>query len=179
MLAFTREGPTHEAHLLRHCPHPPHSPHLRSRQTTPPSAAKIQQLLIVIHVDRNLQQAVDVLLQQVNDMSRKQLPGTEVTDAQQKKLADFQQKIFQLVTSELNWAKFEPEYIKIYDAYTEEEIDGILAFYKSPAGVAMLAKSPAITAKTVQLSQERLKLVQPQMTQLMSDFKKDVTSSAP
>ena len=123
---------------------------------------------------------MDGLLQQVNDVSRKQLPGTDLTDVQQKKLTDFQQQVSQIINGELNWAKFEPEYIKIYgDVYSEEEIDGILAFYKTPAGLAMLAKSPAITSKSAQLSQERLKVIQPQMTQLMSDFKKDVTSSAP
>ena len=142
--------------------------------------AKIQQLLTVLHLDRNLQVAVDGLLRQVNDMSRKQLPATELTDVQQKKLADLQQQIFQIVNSELNWAQFEPEYVKMYsDAYSEEEIDGILAFYKTPAGMAMLVKAPEITSKTVQLSQEKVRAIQPQLTKLMGDFQKDVTSPAP
>ena len=35
-----------------------------------------------------------------------------------------------------------PDLVKLYsDAYSENELDGILAFYRTPAGRAMLAKN--------------------------------------
>ena len=53
----------------------------------------------------------------------------------------FTQKIQAVISGALSWNKLEPEYTKIYeDAYTEQQIDDILAFYKSPTGQVMVEK---------------------------------------
>ena len=45
-----------------------------------------------------------------------------------------------LVVASLN--KTKPALAKVYtDTYTEEEIDGILAFYKSPAGKVLASEN--------------------------------------
>lgn len=40
------------------------------------------------------------------------------------------------------------------ESYTEEDIDGILAFYNSPVGKKMIAETPAITQKSMQIGQQ-------------------------
>jgi hypothetical protein len=55
------------------------------------------------------------------------------------------------------------------DTYTEQEMDGIIAFYKSPAGEAMLAKTPAIMAKANELVQQQMATVMPEIQKLIKD----------
>ena len=50
--------------------------------------------------------------------------------------------------------------------YSEPEIDGILAFYKSPAGTAMLAKTPELATRSLAISQDRMKVLQPELQDL-------------
>jgi hypothetical protein len=141
---------------------------------------KIQELFTTLHLDKTMKQVMDAVLKQVKDASQKQLVGVTLTDAQQKKFDDFQQSVFDLVNAQMSWAKLEPDYIKLYsDAYTEEEIDGILTFYKSPVGQAMIAKTPELTTKSLQLSQGRMQAIQPQLRQLMQDFTKDIAALGP
>jgi hypothetical protein len=140
---------------------------------------KIQELFTVLHLDQTMKQVMDAVLKQVKDASQQQLVGVTLTDAQQKKFDDFQQNVFDLVNAQMSWSKIEPDYIKLYDdAYTEEQIDGILSFYKSPVGQAMIAKTPDLTNKSLQISQGRMKAIQPQLRQLMQDFTKDMAASA-
>ncbi len=50
-----------------------------------------------------------------------------------------QGKMMELVAAKLNKAK--PALVKVYtDTYTEDEIDGILSFYKSPVGKAFFKR---------------------------------------
>ena len=51
---------------------------------------------------------------------------------------------------ELAWNKLEPVYVRIYrESLTQDEVDGIIAFYKTPAGQAMVKKLPALMQKVM------------------------------
>ncbi len=64
-----------------------------------------------------------------------------------------------------------PVVIQTYDeTYTEDEIDGILAFYRSPAGKAFLAKTPQLMNRTMTLMQQQMASVQPQLEQATKEL---------
>ena len=47
--------------------------------------------------------------------------------------------------------------MKLYaETFTQEEVDGLLAFYRSPAGVALLEKMPQVTQKSAAITQQRI-----------------------
>ena len=53
-------------------------------------------------------------------------------------------------------AAVKPAMIKAYmDVFTEDEIDGILGFYQSPAGRAMLQKSPQVMIRMMGATQQQ------------------------
>lgn len=59
------------------------------------------------------------------------------------------------------------------NAYSEEEIDGILAFYHSPAGRAMLAKTTDLTERSIAISQRRMDAIAPKIQELIDQFIRD------
>jgi hypothetical protein len=60
---------------------------------------------------------------------------------------------------------------------TDEQLDAILVFYKSPTGIALVEKLPTLTAQGMQLAQSKIILLQPQMKQMIEDFAKKQNST--
>ena len=89
---------------------------------------------------------------------------------QRAKAGEMQGKMMALVAVSLSKAK--PALAKVYaDTYTEEEIDGILAFYKSPAGKALLQKMPEVMQRSMPAMMQMMGDLQPQMKTIMEGLK--------
>jgi hypothetical protein len=145
--------------------------------------AKVRELFTLLHVERISDQVKSNVMNQTAGIP-KQLFGGEMSPENKIKFEAFQKKVLAAVDTQVSWKVLEPEYIKLYaDAYTEDEISGIVAFYKTPAGAAMIAKSPELSAKSIALVQSKMAAVQPQLQQLAQDFIRDTkpgpTSTAP
>ena len=60
--------------------------------------------------------------------------------------------------------------------FTDEQLDAILAFYKSPAGVALIEKLPTLTTQGTELAQARVATLMPQLKQMIADFAKTAST---
>jgi len=79
-------------------------------------------------------------------------------------------KMKTLVLSRLAWNKLEPMYVSIYkESFTEEEVAGIVAFYKTPAGQAVINKLPTLLQKTMAEVQKIIADLTPQLQQIQQD----------
>ena len=68
----------------------------------------------------------------------------------------------------------EPEMIRLYaDLYTEEEIRGMTAFYRTPLGQRMIETLPQLSAASTRIAQERLQTVMPQLIQRIMEVMED------
>jgi hypothetical protein len=95
-------------------------------------------------------------------------PGA--TPEQTAKAQEVQSKILDLVKSRISWEKMRPFYIKFYDdTFSDEEISGMLTFYQSPPGRAMLAKMPALLTKLIQGAQAQMADLQPEIQLIMRE----------
>ena len=62
-------------------------------------------------------------------------------------------------------------YEQIYvELYTEQELDGIIAFYKSPVGHALVSKTPQATSKILEVSKQQFDQLTPQIQKLTEDY---------
>ena len=130
--------------------------------------ARIEEMLSIT----NAESMTNQMLEQVRGMA---FQNSGPTDASAKQL---QNRIFDLLKQELAWAKMKPEYVKLYDElFTEEELDAIVAFYRSPAGQAMTKKMPQLVQRSMQLSQRRMNDVMPKVKQLLEEA--GATNGAP
>ena len=76
-------------------------------------------------------------------MHSEQMAKMELPPEARASAAEIQERSLAIVRKMLNWETLKPRFIDLYaETYTEPELDGILAFYKSPAGQAMLNKVP-------------------------------------
>lgn len=140
---------------------------------------KIEQIFQASKMENLIGQYYKVIGSQVKSQAFRQLFGMKELTAQQQLVNEFQDKAMKLVTDTFSWSALEPVYVKLYnDSFSEEEIDGILAFYNSPAGQAMVAKTPQIMTAGSQVAQQKMVEMQPKMQALMQEFKEKVKAAA-
>jgi hypothetical protein len=135
---------------------------------------KAQELLTLLHMDTLSQQVMDTMQKQAAANAR-QLCACDKTPTpqQQALLDDFEKKVFALVESRVGWKALEPDILDLYArTFTDEELDGIIAFYKSPAGISMVEKLPTITTQAMSISQAKVTAMMPELKQMMQDFEK-------
>ena len=54
-------------------------------------------------------------------------------------------------------------------SFSQSEMDGMLKFYKSPAGKAVIAKMPVVMQNTMQVMQGEMAEMMPKIQQLIAD----------
>jgi hypothetical protein len=102
-----------------------------------------------------------------------------MTPEKKKMEQEFIDGAMMVVNESFGWKALEADYIKLYaDTYTESELDGILAFYKSPAGQAMLTKAPQLSAGTMEIVHSRMGAFQPKMQALQDQYLKQMAAPA-
>lgn len=139
-------------------------------QPDPAKLPLIEDLFRLTKPDNMMQQAKNAI-----GGAAQQAFTTEVKkfDNPDKYQADYQKMQGQLMTiinSRLDWSKMKPQLVKIYsDSFTKDELAGIAAFYRSPAGQAEMRKMPEVAYKTNMLGQQQLANVQPELQKVMTD----------
>jgi hypothetical protein len=67
----------------------------------------------------------------------------------------------------LEWNRIEAMYVRIYqETFTQTEIDGITAFYRTPAGESMLAKMPLVLQRSMAEVQQLMTSMLPRLQQM-------------
>lgn len=136
----------------------------------PPSEASIQQLLDLTQSEAMLNQMYGSIEQIMRQGMRQAVAGRPLTPDQQKVLDLAPGKLASVLRSELNWSTLKADYVLIYqETFDQAEIDGLIAFYGSPAGKAFIAKMPAVMQKSIALSQARMQRYIPKVTQAMEE----------
>ena len=140
--------------------------------------AKAEQLFMLLHMDTMMEQLMSGVRTQVQQITES-MPGADhATPEQKKQIVDFQQRVMDVVNQKIGWKALEPDFISLYaSTYTEEELDGILAFYKSPVGQRMIEKTPELTTKSTRITQQKMSELQPVLSQMVQDFMKQMAAS--
>jgi len=126
--------------------------------------AKIEELLKLSNVDRMMSQMTD----QMKAMTSAQFNGMNLSAEDRKASQEMQDRIVALIVE--RWGKMKPMLVKAYaDTYTEEEVDGILTFYRSPAGQAMLQKMPALMQRSMALGQQMIAELMPEIQKMTAE----------
>ena len=127
-------------------------------------SAKAEELLQLTQSDQ-MMKMMEPMMKSMMAQADKDMPAE-----QRAKVGEMQEKIMALIVASLNKAK--PALAKVYtDTYTEEEIDGILAFYKSPAGKAFIQKMPEVMQRSMPVMMQMMGDLQPEIKTMIEGLK--------
>jgi uncharacterized protein len=133
----------------------------------PPTEESIQQLLQLT----NVRQLLDQMKVQVETMMAAALrdaqQGQALTPERQAVLDRMKAKMTAVVNDTLNWDTLVPIYLRTYRAsLTQSELDGMIRFYKSPAGQAFIKKMPLIIQNVMAEVQGMVKPMQQKLVEI-------------
>lgn len=129
--------------------------------------AKIEELFRITKVDRLQDQVMDQLRSVLGNMFDQPGVPAEVKSSR-KELED---EVWNIIKKRVSFEKMKGDFVKVYNEnLTEVELDSILAFYKTPGGVALLEKMPMLMKKGMDIGQAQMKDVGPEIQQAVEKF---------
>jgi hypothetical protein len=134
---------------------------------TPPSEASVKELLSLSGSSKMIEMSKGQLAAMANGPVQHALQGHALTPEIRKIVEANGEKVSALLADALKWEAMEPMFVEIYQsAMTQDEVEGIVAFYKTPAGKAMVEKLPALMQASGQRMQQQLAPVMEKLKQL-------------
>ena len=80
------------------------------------------------------------------------------------------------MAEEMSYENIKNDYVAIYaEVFSTKELEGLIAFYESPIGLAWLDKQPDVMIRTAQIAQNKMSKLMPLM---MEEMKKSMSPQA-
>ena len=130
------------------------------------TAALADELVNLAELEKNYEQSFtmvkETLARQMGATLGKASPGDKSAATQNANA------IFDLIAKQLDWASVRKDYVALYaSTFTEEELQGIIDFYKSAPGQAFVKKQPELMKKSMDLNQAKMAEIMPTIQQLI------------
>ena len=141
--------------------------------------AKAEELMTLLHTEKAVQAVSDNVMRQLSQVADKAAGATPSPESKAK-IEDFKKQASQTVETQVSWSALKTSFVDIYvKSFTEEELDGMIAFYKSPTGVALLDKMPEVNSQVQQIGQSHLQTLLPELQKMIADLNKSLTPPTP
>lgn len=136
----------------------------------PPSDSSLRQLLEITNSKTLFESTMAGVDAEAKAMTQQLLKGRELTAADQEVLERMNARLVAMMQEEMRWETLEPRYLDIYrQSFTQAEVDGMLRFYKSPTGKAVIEKMPVVMQHTMQLMQGLMVGMAPKLQAIVED----------
>lgn len=145
----------------------------------PASDKSIRELMTVTRTQRTIDTVQAQLDATMDEQINRRLAGLQPTEAQKAAIQRMKAKLATLFREgPLSLASIERQYISIYgQALSEEEVQGMLQFYRTPAGQALIEKLPLLTQRLMQEMQIMMQQMEPLALAIFRDFQTEMEAA--
>lgn len=145
-------------------------PALASVLTAEPTAESVKELLARSGAHQMIEMTKAQMTGAVSGQIQQAVQGHAMTPEIQTILQTASTNIQEILNGQLTWESVEPLFVSVYQStMTQEEVDGIVAFYQTPAGKAMVEKMPQLMQLSGQRLQQQLGPIGQQLQQLQQE----------
>lgn len=135
-----------------------------------PSEASIKQLLETAQVHKLLDSVMTQMNAMLQQTMKQATQGRKVPPNVQKDIDKREAEMMTIFKDILDWKKLEPMYVRVYQkSLTQQEVDGMIAFYRTPGGQAVITKMPLVMQNTMNEMQEMMTPVIQKMQKMQQD----------
>jgi hypothetical protein len=136
-----------------------------------PSPQSIEKLLSLTQAEKMLDSMKAQLDKPIQLTQKNAMKGRPPSPEEQKVLNKFSANANKIIGNAMTMERFKPLYIKHYgQVFSQEEVDGMIAFYQSPAGKAMVTKMPQLMQSLMDATPEMLTPMNDQIRQAAQDM---------
>ncbi len=135
--------------------------------------------MTLLNTKANVEQVANSLKTQAAGLAAS-IVGTSPTAEQHAQLDEVLKQADTMIDAQLSWSTLQPGFTDIFvKNFTEDQLAAITAFYKTPAGAAMLSTMPTVNKQISEYGSSHLsEKLQPQLRQLFTAFR-EKQSAAP
>ena len=135
-----------------------------------PTAKQIDEVLELTHAQALLESSLRQVEKSQRDMLDQVLQEEKMSPEERAKLDAMFAKMSKTLQAAMSWEKLRPVYHRIYMASFEaQDVDAIIAFYRTPAGQRLIERTPALIQNT-------MSEIQAVMLPAMQQFQQEVTA---
>lgn len=136
-----------------------------------PSEPSLRELMQVTRA----RDTIDTMLAQMDTAMKASMrqvtDGEQLSPAQRELVDQMSTEFVALFRDEMTWDKLEPDMLEVYrTSFTQAEVDGMLDFYRSDVGQAVIAKMPVVLQNSMKLTQGRLGAIMPKVQALQKEY---------
>ncbi len=133
-------------------------------------SAQAETLLRAMHTEQVLTTATARVDQMVDRYSQSLSAQGELTPEQKAAVQKAQDEAHVIIQKQLSWEAVKGDFIQAYaDAFTAEDLTGLVTFYSSPLGQKLVEKQPGVTEKMGKLTQQKMMSVMPALMQKIKE----------
>ncbi len=93
-------------------------------------------------------------------------------------LSQFEDIMREFLTEHMGWASLEPEFVDMYmQAFTQREVEDLIAFYKTPAGKKSIVMVPELMKQGAAVGQRRVQEHLPELKQKVQERVQELQGS--
>jgi hypothetical protein len=152
------------------------TPHI----SEPASEESIKRLLQITGVHELLDDNLRQVDERITAGLQRSTAGRNFTPQQEAIMVQTRDKIYALVKESISWEVMEPVSIRIYrEALTQDELDGMLAFYSTPAGQAVIKKMPRLAQAVSNEMQGILQSMMPKLLAIVKESQNEMKLATP
>jgi uncharacterized protein len=99
--------------------------------------------------------------------------------AAQPTFTEFGKALSDKLTETLMSSDFKVDVAAVYaETFDEGELREIIAFYKTPLGQKLIARMPELTQKSIQISQDRIRAIAPDLQKITEEFEPRIAEAS-
>lgn len=134
-----------------------------------------EELLRLTETDKNIERTFEMVKQmQMGQVNNIQL-SEELSREDKEMIASMQGKIMDIIVKEMGWDNVKDDFIDIYvDVFTKDELEGIIAFYKTSAGQKFVKKQPELIQKSMEVSRKQMNRLMPKIQGIIQEMQKTI-----
>lgn len=146
------------------------APYARA-QDAPPSDESVRELMKLTQMDTLVDQLAQSLDNSTRQAMREAMAGQGLSEKQEKIVNEMTGRMVAMLKEEINPQALEPAYIEIYKkTLTQKEVDGMIAFYKTDAGKAVVTKMPVVMRQASDVITQHMQKLFPRLHRIQEEI---------
>ncbi len=135
-----------------------------------PRRVQAELLLRAMHTEQVLTNATTKVYQMVDKFGQNASAQPNLPAEQKAAVQKAQDEAHTTISQQLSWDVLKGDFIQAYaEAFSEDELKGLVNFYDSPLGQKLVEKQPAVTEKMGRLTQQKMMAIMPTIMQKIKD----------
>ena len=144
-----------------------------------PSRKSINRLLEVTQASKLSATMSDQMTQMMEGSIGQAMGGKDLSAAESQAAEKMMKDLSAQIKDAVSFEHTRDIYVQVYsETFTQEEVDGLIAFFSSPIGQSYITKTPLIAQRTSALMQERMGAIMQKLEKSISDATSQLEKSS-